>query len=132
MRDDSSLKLYALALISIRNRRQEDRKICRILWKEIDIVICLVKIACPGVCTYYHTITTRQRMIYDATTDQSTRKIMCLTHHDELSLLFANFETFYVIACKNYVGGIVSILSILIVLNDESIIVYLPDEAIVT
>lgn len=47
--------------------------------KEIDIVIWSCKNCLAlGVCTYYHTITTRQLMIYDATTERSARKIMRL------------------------------------------------------
>lgn len=44
----------------IRDVRENEKE------EEIDIVICLVKIACCRVCTYYHTITTRQRMMYEA------------------------------------------------------------------
>lgn len=95
--------IYALTLISYRNRhakslvslakrfcphsRMEDEKICYQDFvhsrptvgmegrKEIDIVICSCKNCLAlGVCTYYHTITTRQLMIYDATTERSARK----------------------------------------------------------
>lgn len=122
-----STSIYALTLISIRNRRgrrpsilagwapSEDETIWWIPEKEIDIVICLVKIACPGVCTYYHTITTRQRMIYGATTGQSTRKIMCFMGVRRRSVFFCGTSS--IMSISSIVFLSLSVLNTVLVIH---------------
>lgn len=83
-------------------------RLCRNPRAKIDIVICLVKIASArGVCTYYHTITTRQRNdIWYNITEQRSRKILrtpeltkinrfrTLTPRTALLIEFASYNIF--------------------------------------